>query len=604
MRRFLFRLLNLVRRDRAEQELARELTAHLNLLEDEFQRRGMPLEEARRAARVALGGVEQTKELQREARSFVWIDDARRDLAYGLRMIRRNPVFAVTASLSLAIGIGANTAIFTVANALLFRDPPGVVESGRLVDIGMSRGDGGLNPTSYPTYMDIRQRSTTLSGVYAQQMFPHAISLEVSGSVAPSERVFGQYVTSNYFTVLGVAPLAGRFFDRTDSDRPGASPVIVLSHRFWKTRFGDDPSAIGRTIRLNARTFTIVGVAPDGFQGNGLVAPDVWIPLNMASDSAAIFEARGGGWLIVGGRLKPGTSIEQAADEVDALGRAPERQSPTSTGGGVTGLRVLPSSRSPGNRNVIGGFVAVLMIIVGLVLAVACANVAGLLLARATSRQHEMAVRMAIGAGRARLVRQLVTETAILFALGGGAGLVLARVMTAVVVRMLPSLPFPVTVPLTLDARVILFTTTLSLVASLLFGLAPALRTASADVVTALKDDSHSSPGRSRLRSAFVIAQIACSLVLVVTAGLFVQALQRAGSTDPGFDPRGVELVSPDLSMGRYDDATARRSWRGLILRLAQLPGVQSATLARVLPGGLEGIGVGGVTIPGAPRPD
>ncbi len=601
MRRFFLRLLNLVRRDRAERELTREIDAHLTLLEDEFQRRGMTPGDARRAARIALGGIEQTKELQRDERSFAWLEDARRDVEYGARVIRRNPAFATTAAMSLAIGIGANSAVFTVANALLFRDPPGVADAGRLVDIGASRGDGGLNPTSYPNFMDIRRRTTTLSGVYAHQMFPQAMSLETSG--AGAERVFGHFVTTTYFTVLGVTSLAGRLFDASDPEQPGASPVIVLSYGFWNSRFGRDPAAIGRNVRLNGETFTIVGVTPQGFQGNGIVAPDVWIPLNMAPNAASFPTAsRGGGWLIVGGRLKADVSLTQAADEVDAIGQALNREYPST--GSMPGLRLLESSRTPGNRGLIGRFVAVLMIIVALVLAVACANVAGLLLARAMARQHEMAVRMAIGAGRGRLVRQLMTETMLLFAVGGAAGLFLGRLLLSLLVPLLPSLPFPIVVPLALDARVVAFTTAVSFGAALLFGLAPALRTAQADVVTALKDDSHVSAGRSRLRTAFVISQVAFSLVLVVTAGLFVTALQRAGSTNPGFDPRGVELVSLDLSMGRYTDTSSTRFWRQLLERVRQLPSVEAATIARVFPGGFEGIGIGGITIPGAPGGD
>ena len=603
MRRFLHRLINVFRHDRAEQELARELTAHLQLLEDELQRRGMTIDEARRAARIALGGVEQTKELQREARSFVWVDDARRDLAYGTRMIRRNPVFAVTASLSLAIGIGANTAIFTVANALLFRDPPGIVEPGRLVDIGVSRGDGGLNPTSYAIYMDVRQRTKTLSGVYAHRLFPQAMSLDLTGQGPAADRVFCQFVTTNYFTVLGAVPIAGRLFGTTDSEQPGASPIVVLSHHLWKRRFGENLSAIGQIIRLNGRPFAIVGVTREEFQGTGVLSPDLWAPLNMATpESQGSRRTSKGGGLIVGGRLKPGTSIAQAADDLEALDRALDAEYPASAA--ARSLRLLPSARSFGNRGLIAGFLAVLMIIVALVLAVACANVAGLLIARATSRQHEMAVRMAIGAGRARLVRQLLTETMILFALGAGAGLLLARLMTSVLVPLLPSLPFPVAVPLTIDARVIAFTAGISLAAALLFGLAPAFRATKADVVTALKDGTHAPAGRLRLRTAFVIGQVAFSLVLVVTAGLFITALKRAGSTNPGFDPHGVALVSVDLSMGRYTDATGPRFWREVLQRVRQLSAVQAATVARVLPGGFEGIGLGRVTIPGETRPD
>jgi len=604
LRRFLWRLVNLLRPGRAEDDLSRELAAHIALLEDEFQRRGMTADEAQRAARLALGGVEQTKDLHRDARSFAWVDDARRDFLHSGRLLRRNPVFALTASLSLAIGIGANTAIFTVVNALLLSDPVGVTDPGRLVDLGVDRGDGGFNPGSYPTYLDIREHAATLSGVYAYPMFPQAMSLGPDTSAAGVERVFGQFVTTNYFTVLGAIPAVGRLFGAGDRDQPGASPVVVLGHGFWKRRFSKDPAVVGQVIRLNGQAFTVVGIVPEGFQGTGILAGDVWLPLNMVASGSpqeSVLTNRRAGWLVMGGRLKPGVSVPQAAAELDALGRALDREYPDPAGG--RGLRLLPSSRVPGNRGVIAAFVALLTVIVSLVLVVACANVASILLARGAARRREIAVRLAIGAGRARLVRQLLTETMTLFLVAGAAGLLLARATTSLLVPLLPSLPFPITVTLALDPRVIAFTTGLSLVAALVFGLAPALQGSKAEVVTALKDDSQGPSGRSRLRNVFVIAQVAFSILLVVVAGLFVQALQRAGSMDPGFDPHGVHLVSLDLSMAGYTDTTGPRFWRELVDRVRELPDLQAATVARVLPGGFEGIGLGGVAAPGvAPR--
>lgn len=234
MRRFLLRLLNLGRSDGVERELAREIAAHLSLLEEQFLKRAMTPEEARRAARLAFGGLEQTKELHRDARSFRWFDDARRDVLHAARILHRNPVFALTAALSLAIGIGANTAVFTVANALLFRDPSGVADADRLVDIGVSRPDGGLNPASYPTYNDIRERATTLAGTYAHGLFPQAMSLDSPAPGAAAERAFGQFVTANYFAVLGAAPSAGRLFRPGDDEGAGATRVAVLSHSFGR----------------------------------------------------------------------------------------------------------------------------------------------------------------------------------------------------------------------------------------------------------------------------------------------------------------------------------------------------------------------------------
>jgi len=594
VRRWLCRIGNFLRPARAEDELSRELASHLGLLEDEFRRRGMPEGQARRAAAVALGGLEQAKELHRAERSFLWLEELRRDASHGLRLLRRNPITAATATLSLAIGIGADASVFTVANALLFRTPTGVREPERLVDIGVGRPDGGFNPGSYPTYLDIRRRAVTLDGVYAHPMFPQALSLAVAGASATSERVFGQFVTTNYFAVLGTTASSGRLFAPADGEQPGASPIIVLSDRFWRRRFGGDAAVIGSAIRVNGRPFTVIGVAQEGFQGTGVLGPDLWLPLNMIavvnSQDRAIFEARAAGWLVMGGRLKRDSPLARAAAELDVIGRDLRRAHSDQIN--TRELRVLPWSSVPGNRRRVGAFAVLLMALVSLVLLVACANVAGVLLARGAARRREMAVRLSIGASRARLVRQLLVETIVLFLLGGTAGVALARAMTSLVVARLPPLPFPISVPLALDGRVLAFTIGLSLIAALAFGLAPALQASRPDTVAALKDES-GAPGRGRLRQAFVLAQVAASVALVVVAGLFTRALERAGSMDPGFDPHGIELVSLNVSMAGYSDTTGPRFWRDLVDRVRELPGVQDATVARVLPGGFEGIGLG-----------
>jgi predicted permease len=581
MRRFFLRLASFVRADAAEQELARELASHRALLEDEYQRRGMTVEEARRAATRSLAGVEHAKELHRDARSFVFLDDARRDFRHAARLLRRNPIFALTAAVSLAIGIGADTTIFTVANGLLFHEPVGVAEPGRLVDIGGTRTD------SYPNYLDLRERTTTLDGIYAQQLFGGPMSLAGPDG---AERVFRSGVTINYFDVLGARPAVGRLFGAGDSEEPGASPVVVLSYRFWTRRFKSDPAIVGQTLQLNGQPFTVVGVASERFQGTRIFAGDVWVPLTMldigSPQASSRLTWRAAGWLVMGGRLKPGVSMRQAAAELDNIARTLEREYPVENRD--KRFPVAASSALPGNSGLVAGFLAVLTGLVSLVLAVACANVAGVLLARASARRREIAVRMAIGAGRARLVRQLLTETLMLFILGGAGGLVLARVLTSMIVSRLPTLPFPVEVSLALDGRAIAFTTVLSLIAAVLSGLAPALQVSKADVVMALKDDTQGVSGRLRLRNAFVIAQVALSLVLVVSAGLFVRALQRAGSLNPGFDPRGVELASLDVSLAGYTDATGPRFVRELIDRVRALPDVQSATIARTVPGGFE----------------
>jgi len=601
--RFFRRLLNVIRSGRDEASLDRELASHLLLLEDEYRHRGLTADEARRSARLALGGVEQAKELHRDAGSFVWFDDMRRDLRRAGRLLRRSPVFTLTATLSLAIGIGATTTISTVVNALLFQPPAGVVESRRLVDIGSSRMRSGFGPSSYPNYFDARQRSTTLDGVYAYSRFPRAMSLGGVGSDVGSESVFASLVTVNYFTVLGVVPAAGRLLSTADGEQPWASPIAVLSHRFWARRFNKDPTIVGRTVTLNGHPFIVVGVASEGFHGTGVRALDLWVPMNMAaavtSPGTTALTDRAAGWLLIGGRLKPGISVSQAAAEMDVIGRTLEGEYPEQNRG--VGFRAMALSPVPGNGGPIVAFVTLLTAIVSCVLIVACANVAGMLLARAAARRQEMALRLAIGAGRARLVRQLLTETVLLFVLGGTAGLLVARVMTSLLVSRLPTLPFPVDLSLSLDARVIAFAAAVSLVAALASGLAPALHASKANVLPGLRNDA-GLVGRLRLRHVFVISQVALSIVLIVGSGLFMRALQRAASIDPGFDSHDVELASVDLAQAGYTTTTGPRFARALIDRVRALPGVQSATIANTLPGGFEvrreSLGVPGVRPP------
>jgi predicted permease len=388
----------------------------------------------------------------------------------------------------------------------------------------------------------------------------------------------------------------------------------VLSHRFWSHRFDADPSVIGRTLWLNGRPFTAIGVAAETFRGTSVVAPDVWLPVD-----ATRFLAPGSSpshlQVMAGGRLKPGVARAQAAAEIEVLGRAIYEKHPTiavrlGRGNPVRihpGLRLAAASPIPGNlRRLVAGFLALLMGLVSMVLVIACANLAGILLARGRARRVEIAVRLALGAGRSRLIRQLLAETLLLFVLGGAAGLLLARWLTTVLVsRLLPEFPVPVNLSLPLDGRVVLFAMGLSLVAALCSGLAPALQGSKADVVSALKAGIQGPADRLRLRNAFVVAQIAFSILLVIAAGLLGRALQRVHATDAGFDPRGVELASIDLSLAGYTEATGPAFARTLLQRVRELPGVQSAAIADATPrpgviGGMFGdtITVAGVTPP------
>ncbi len=532
------------------------------------------------------------------------LDSWLRDVQYAIRLLKRNPIFALTAAASLAIGIGANTTIFTIANALLFKPPAGVADAGDLVDVGRSQNGQGFDNSSYPNYLDIRARNTVFDGIYAHRFGAEPMSL---GGPGGAERIYGSLVTANYFSVLGTRAAVGRVFTSADGEEAGSTPLLVVSHSFWLRRFAADASVVGRTVTLNGRPFTVVGVAPEGFHGTTVLTADVWVPLTMVAEamprrSTSLLTSRPSVWLAMGARLKRGVTVAQARAELETIGRSLEREFPADNRG--KGLRVVPMSPIPGNGAPVAAFFAVLMGIVGLVLAIACANIAGVLLARATARRREIAVRLALGAGRGRLVRQMLVETSLLFLIGAAAGLALARVMTSLLVSILPALPLPVDLSLALDLRGVTFTVGLSLVAAILCGLAPALSSSKAAVVTSLKADGQGGPERQRLRSAFVVAQVTLSIVLVVGAGLFGRAMQRAAVLDPGFDPRGVELATLDLALAGYDDARGRVFATDLITRVRTLPGVQSAALAAMVPLGGGGLGLGGLSVPGVAAPE
>jgi len=531
------------------------------------------------------------------------VDSWLQDLCYAARLLRRNPVFTLTAAASLAIGIGANTTIFTVANALLFKTPVGVVEPGRLVDVGRTQDGSGFDNGSYANYLDIRARNTVFTGIYAYKMGAEPMSL---GAADGAERIYGDLVSVNYFSILGTRRHIGRLFAPEDGDQPGTTPFAVLSHHFWLRRFNGDPTVVGRTLQLNGHPFTVIGVAPEGFHGTTVLTTDVWVPVTMVGElsarrSGSILTSREAVFLVMGARLKPGITIGQARADLAAIARALEQEYPDANRG--KGLQVLASAPIPGNAAPIAAFIAVLMGLVALVLAIACANVAGVLLARASGRRREIAVRLAIGASRGRLIRQMLIESSLLFLIGGAAGLALARVMTTALVSLLPTLPLPIDVSLPLDARALGFTLALSLVAAVLSGLAPAFHGSRAEVVGGLKADAQGGPERLRLRNAFVISQVALSIVLVIGAGLFVRALQRASSIDPGFDSSGVELAFLDLSLSGYTETTGPAFAQQLVERVRTLPGVRDATMSAMMPLGMGRMGLGGLSLPGAPIP-
>jgi predicted permease len=530
------------------------------------------------------------------------MDTLLNDLRFSIRLLLRNPLFALTAALSLAIGIAANTTVFTIANGMLLRAPAAIADPDRIVDIGRSQNGEGFDNNSYPNYLDVRARNTVFTDVYAFRFDAAPMSL---GGANGAERIYGSMVTNNYFETLGVQPALGRLFTRDDREEAGAAPVVVLTHHFWTRRFRRDANIVGKPILINGHPFTVIGVAPEGFRGTTLFSADLWVPMSMVAEATprrgeGMLTSREAVWLLMGGRLKPGITRERAQAELALIGKALEREYPQENRG--RGIRVAALSPVPGNGAPIAAFLGGLMIVAALVLAIACANVAGVLLARATSRRREIAMRLALGAGRGRLIRQMLVESTTLFIAGGILGIGLARLMTNLLFSLLPALPVPIDITLSLDARVLLFTVALSLAAALLCGLVPAFNASKGNVVSSLKVDAGSAPERQRLRNLFVIAQVALSVVLVVGAGLFVRALQRAHRIDPGFDARNVELASLDLSLGGYTETTGPVFARELIAGVRAIRGVQSATLSAVLPLGMGGMGMGRLDLPGGPE--
>src|SRR5262245_41345679 len=529
-----------------------------------------------------------------------WLQDVR----YAFRLLRRNPVFALTAAASLAIGIGATTAIFSIANALLFRPPAEVAEPARLVDVGRAQDGQGFDNGSYANYLDLRKRNTVFSGVYAYKLGAEPMSL---GGPDGAERIFGDMVSTNFFAVLGARPHIGRLFTLDDSEQPGGAPFVVLSHQFWRRRFNSDPAVLGRTLQLNGQPFTVIGVAREGFHGTTPLTTDIWVPLTMVGElsprrTSSILTSRESSFIVMGARLKPGVTVRQAEAELANISRALQQEFPDANRGKT--FRVVAASPIPGNGAPFAVSFSILMGIVALVLAIACANIAGVLLARATARRREIAVRLAIGAGRWRLIRQMLVESTLLFLVGGAAGLALARVMTTAVVSLLPTLPVPLDVSLPLDARTAAFTVAVTFAAAILSGLAPALHASRPQVVGGLKADVQGGPERLRLRNAFVIGQVTFSIVLVVGAGLLTRALQRAADMNPGFDTHGVELAALDLSLAGYTADSGRVFTHDLIQRVREVPGVQSAALAAMVPLGGGGLGFGGLSVPGLQPPD
>jgi predicted permease len=520
------------------------------------------------------------------------------DLRYGAKMLWKSKGVTIVAVISLAVGIGANSAIFSLVNSILLRPRP-VSHPEQLVELFVGEGEQPYQSTSYPSYLDLRDHNDVLSGLaaYGIQQFNFGDANEV-------EQIWGEAVSGNYFDVLGVAAQKGRTFSADEDLVPRRNPVAVISHSLWQRRFNSDPELIGKTVTLNDQSLTVIGIAPPQYTGmiRGL-ASEIWIPTAMMPAVQRVGDpfltSRGDRWLMLVGRLKPGATLGQARARFDLLTRDMQSAHPEEwmdkTESGRTrvfAITVLPESETriyPGTQSAAYAIAGLVFVIVNLVMLIACINLASMLLARAVSRRREMAVRLAIGASRFRIVRQLLTESVLLSIIAGAAGILLAVWFLNLIVAALPALPegLRIALDLHLDWRVVVYTIAFSTITGIFFGLAPALQSSKADVSTVLKDDSSLFAGvyrKSRARLALVVVQVAFSLLLLTGAGLVLRSLEKIRPTRLGFSTESLVVGLVRLDGAKYDRPKTQEFYRQLSERLASLPGVHSASLVDAMP--------------------
>src|SRR5437764_3095230 len=508
------------------------------------------------------------------------------DIRFGFRQLIKQPSFAALAILSMALGIGANTSIFSLVDTALLR-PLAVKEPSQLVELYSTTNQGAdWSLQSYPNYKDYRDRNTVFSGLFVYRVV--VSSLTVNNS---SQRVWGYLVSGNYFDVLGVKPMLGRAFLPEEDQTADSHPVAIISYNCWQHRFGGDPHIVGKIVEFNSRSFTVVGVAPKGFIGTEVAYyPEMFIPVMMAKTiepGSTWIDKRDSNNLFTVGRLKPGVSFAQAKAELETLTAQLAKDYPQNVGRGIRLGK--PGLFIPDIANSVFAFTGVLAAVGALVILLACVNLASLLLARATERRREIAVRLAVGASRQRLVRQLLTESLLISLSGGAAGVFLAAAIHSAVRGI--RLPSDVTLlfDLRTDWRVLGFALLLSIATGILFSLIPALQSSKPQLVPALKDES-SMAGfrRSRLRNLLVVAQVSLSLVLLISAGLIVRSLQAAQKMRPGFNPENAVAISFDVSLQGYDEQRGRAFQKQVLERAQTLPQIENAALTDYLPLGLN----------------
>ncbi len=512
------------------------------------------------------------------------------DIRYSLRMIAKAPGYAAIAILTLALGIGANTTIFSWINSALLNPVPGISNPSEVVSLTLGKPGQPFGFT-YPDLEAVRNGQQSFTGIAACWF----AQMSVTGKAKP-ERIWGMVTSANYFDVLGVRPFLGRAFLPSEDKKPGGAPVAVISYRLWQTHFGASPEVVGQNIEINKHSYTIVGVTPALFQGSQTgVRTEIWVPIMMEAQ----LDARGdlihdhhNFWLLIFGRLKPGVSLAQAQAEM-TLRLKPEAKNYPEEHKGKDTVIAYPLWRNPwGLNSFLSTLLPMLMIIAGLVLLLACANVANLMLVRSVARRREIAIRMSLGASRWRLVRQLLVESLMLALAGGGVALLITFWTAGSLMKFMPDTDYPLSLTIGTDRTVMFATLAIALLTGIIFGILPALRSSGVAPITVLKEDSSSMSGtlrKARLAGGLVVAQISLSLLLLICAGLFIRSVRSAQQIYPGFNSHNVWIASYDLFAAGYSEGTGAEFDRQLVAKLEAIPDVQSVSLSDRVPLGFGG---------------
>jgi putative ABC transport system permease protein len=594
LRRFFARLVNLGARRAQDERLREEIEGHVALQTEENLRAGLSRVEARRQALVKFGGVEGMKDKYRAERGFVFVENLIQDVRYAIRSLQRTPGLTAFVAITLALGIGMTSATFSMVDGLIFRPYP-VPHPSEVVSLVSTTHDSPFDDFSYREYVDIRDKTTSYDGVVANAGM-EAVGFSAEPGTTPRIKG-GMMVSGNYFDVLGVEPRLGRGFREDEDKVPGRDAVVVLGPDFWRHEFASDPSVLGKTILLNGTKFTVIGVAPDSFPGMLTFGhPDFYMPLAMARVFSTnlrknYFEDRDDRELNVKARLKPGTTLEEARNELTVIAKNFEREYPNVSRGRGAAVFTQFQARTIEDDNWKFGVIFVILALA--VLLVACTNVAGLLISRARARAREIAVRLALGAGRLRLVRLLLTESLILAFLGGLAGIAIGYGVIEWF-RSKESIVFatelPMAVPFHMDTRVLLACVGLSILSAVLCGLAPALQSTRVDLVNALKSADVDLPGRKRLwgRNMLVVAQVAMSLMLLTASFLMARGFQRSVMEGTGFTKDHLLMTRFDPRLIQYNAAQTQQFYTLLAERMRKTPGVQSVALTQNIPVGVD----------------